>query len=463
MSPEWRRLGLAIATTCALLTVAASAPAAGPSVTAIAAGYRHTCALLSGGVVKCWGSNYNGQLGDGTKAERHSAVAVLGLPTGVRTLAAGGAHTCALLAGAGVECWGDNEYGQLGDGTVTLSEAPRAVSGLASGALAIAAGAAHTCAVVSGGGVKCWGNNQYEQLGDGTTTNRDAPVEVSGLAGGVQAVTGGALHTCALVGGAVECWGNNLAGQLGDGTTTSRSTPVTVPGLPSGVQAIAAGAAHTCALLGDGGVKCWGDDEYGQLGDGEETNYRSTPVAVSGLASGVRAIAAGYTDTCALMTTGGVECWGNLFEDEPDTVPGLGSGVTAIGLSGDDTYEDHACATLGAGGADCWGANEYGQLGSGTAESLHLGPASVLGLASGVHVLSVLVNGRGTVTAAAGIRCAYKCGYERPQGATVVLKARAAKRSVFKSWGGACKRRKPRCTVVLSAERTVTARFVRRR
>jgi alpha-tubulin suppressor-like RCC1 family protein len=455
-----RRRLLIVVAAASLVTVAGSAPAAGPSVSAIAVGYLHTCALLNNGAVKCWGDNGNGQLGDGTKTGRHSAVPVAGLPGGIRTLVAGGAHTCALLTAGGLACWGDNEYGQLGDGVVTANEPPKIVSGL-SHVSGVAPGAIHTCAIVTGG-VECWGDNRYGQLGDGTTTNRLTPVPVAGLGSGVEQVSAGAFHTCALQAGAVKCWGDNEFGQLGDRTTTDRPAPVTVSGLGSGVRAVAAGVGHTCALLAGGGVKCWGDDEYGQLGDGDRATT-SPPVSVTGLDGPVNAIATGFTDTCALLQTGEVECWGNLFEDSAEPVRGLERGASAIGISGDDTYEDHACAILGTGGVVCWGANDGGEIGNGIASSnLQFTPAPVLGLANGVHVLTVGVSGHGTVTGAS-IRCKDQCGYERPQGTAVALAAHAARGAVFKGWSGACKGRRTRCSVVLNAELTVTARFAKRR
>jgi len=428
-------------------------------VIAIAAGLYHTCALTAAGVVVCWGDNDDGQLGDGTTTNRWTPVDVSGLTSGVTAITGGGNHTCALTAAGGVKCWGYNGSGQLGDGTTTRRLTPTDVSGLDSGVTAIAAGGSHTCALTAAGGVKCWGGNYYGQLGDGTTTRRLTPADVSGLDSGVTAITAGGRHTCALTAaGGVKCWGNNSGGQLGgrianyrpwpadvsnltsgvialsagnptcaltaaggvkcwgyneygqlgDGTTTDRLTPVDVPGLASGVTALAAGENHTCALTTAGGVKCWGENYYGQLGDGT-TDHQTTPVAVSGLDSGITAITAGDMHTCALTAAGGVKCWGNNGSGQlgdgtatnrwtPVDVGDL-SGVTAITAG---WY--HTCALTTAGGVKCWGHNGYGQLGDGTATDQWT-PVAVSGLDSGVTAIAAGGAHTCALTTAGGVKC----------------------------------------------------------
>lgn len=363
-----------------------------PDIVAVTAGLSHTCALNAAGSVLCWGDNTYGQLGTGTRTLGGSNPyprSVGGLAD-AKAVAAGDTHTCALTADGWVMCWGSNAYGQLGDGTTVSQLAPVTVTGLISGVQQIAAGGSHTCALTAAGGVKCWG--------DLATTPEDVP----GLTSGVSAIAAGYMHTCAIVGdaavgGAVQCWGANDTGQLGNGTTTASSTPVAVQGLDSGVKAISAGGApvdrftaggHSCAVTTAGAVKCWGWNDEGQLGDGTTTN-RLAPVNVTGIAAGAQDVAAGDKHTCALVGdvaagTAGVKCWGQNHYGQlgvgttesyptPVQVGGFTGGVQAVAAGG-----AHTCAVTEEGGAKCWGRNAAGQLGNFTVGSQSLLPVNVI-------------------------------------------------------------------------------------
>lgn len=304
----------------------------------VVAGNAHTCALTTTGGVKCWGRNWGGELGTGDSVGKATPANVVGLDTGMIAIATGFEHTCALTTAGGVKCWGENSYGQLGDGTTEGSEElgayktlPVDVVGYANGVTAIATGSTHTCILTSTGGVKCWGNNGAGQLGDGTTQNRLSPVDVTGLSSGVIAIAAGGGYTCALTtAGGVKCWGLNNRGQLGGGTTQDSFSPVPldVTGLGNGVTTISLGGDHACALTATGGVKCWGGNTTGQLGDGTagDGTDKAIPVDVTGLTSGANAISVGIYHTCALTSTGGIKCWGlNVFGQLGDGTAGDGT------------------------------------------------------------------------------------------------------------------------------------------
>ncbi len=374
---------------------------------AVAAGTGHTCALTTTGGVMCWGDNTYGQLGDGTTTRHITPVDVVGLSSRVTALASGEDHTCVLTASGGVECWGWNIYGQLGDGTTTDRSTPVDVIGLSSGVTALTAGHGHTCALTASGGAKCWGSNLYGQLGDGTTEDHRMPVDVVGLSSSVTALAAGGYHTCALTtSGKAKCWGWNVSGQLGDGTLTERNTPVDVVNLSNNVTALAAGDFHTCALTTSGGAVCWGSNGSGQLGDAGSDH--STPVDVFGLSSGIEALAAGGSNTCALTTTGEAMCWGSAGQlgdgstwdsNMPKEVAGLSSGVAAISVGG-----DHTCALTIAGGIKCWGANDSGQIGDGTTTNSSI-PMDVAGLFSGVRTLAAGEYHNCALTTAGVVKC----------------------------------------------------------
>lgn len=402
----FRLCGLAVILGLLLVSFLGPAPASATGAIAIDAGTGpgiHTCAVLAGGQVWCWGDNDDGELGIGVTSDQSTRPVSVCVDsscsnhlTGVSAIGTGGWHTCAILSDASLKCWGNNNYAQLGIGVqyghstipvdvcadVSCTENLRSIA-------AVSGNERHTCAVTTGGALKCWGSNYYGALGDGTTSDRTAPVDVTGLTSGVARVVTAREHTCALTtGGGVKCWGDEGGGRLGNGQSgccPNRTTPQDVVGLGSGVTAIDTLNAHTCALTSAGGVKCWGSNSNGQLGDGSSGNLRSTAIDVVGLGSGVTAIAVGGQHTCALMESGSVKCWGandsgqlgdgsTTERDTPVDVQGLGSGV--VGLT---AGENHTCALLQTGGVVCWGRGGDGQLGTGD-KSYHTSPTAVVDL-----------------------------------------------------------------------------------
>jgi alpha-tubulin suppressor-like RCC1 family protein len=370
---------------------------------AISAGGIHTCALKSNGSLACWGSDANGELGDGNSGSpQNSLVAVVapsgssGLLTDTVQITGGINHTCALKNDGLVLCWGYNQWGQLGNpavpaGAVTAgtqtSPTPTAVVGLGTGTKQIIAGLQHTCALKNDGKILCWGDNQYGQLGNANGTGglqaNPTPTVVVDLGTDTKQITAGNYHTCALKNdGKVLCWGYNQDGELGNPAVAlggqANPTPTAVVDLGTDTKQITAGAAHTCALKNDGKVLCWGFNLYGQLGNpagaaGQQAN--PTPTVVVNLGTNTQQITSNSLHTCALKDDAQVLCWGyNQWGQLGNPVVTAGqqanpTPTAVVGLGGADTKQisvgaGHSCALKTDGKVLCWGYNQIGQLGN---------------------------------------------------------------------------------------------------
>jgi alpha-tubulin suppressor-like RCC1 family protein len=327
--------------------------------------------------------------------------------TGATVISTGHNISCAVLAGGTAKCWGENTFGGLGDGTTTVRTTPVTVAGLV-GATAISTDWVHTCALLADGTAKCWGYNAYGQLGNATTENSTTPVAVSGLTGAT-AIDVGTDFSCALLsGGTVRCWGRTWE----DGEPAAwTTTPVAVPGL-TGATTLSVSGKHACAKTSGGALKCWGDDAFGQSSGGRAKStpraYAATPVTIPGI-SAPKAATAGGTRGCAVLSGGTARCWGlnlnfqlgdgtDFWRTAPVTVSGV-SGATAIAADGDTT-----CALLAGGAAKCWGPwNDLGQLGDGTTATRRL-PVAVAGL-TGATSISVGVTSTCAIVAGGAVKC----------------------------------------------------------
>lgn len=324
-------------------TLVSGLPGAAIGVAAAQGTGSHTCATLVDGRAFCWGEGSHGMLGDGTTESRSAPVAVVGL-SNARTVAAGQRHSCALTAVGGIYCWGDNTRGQLGNNNWPVqSVTPSPVPGVVD-AVAISTGHEHTCAILSSGTVKCWGSYQFVGLGLGQDS--PAPVDVGGIPEGATRIAASPGATCVVTTtGGVKCWGRNDAGQVGDGTTSDRLTPVPVSGLSSGIRSVSTSEGHSCAVTSSGRLKCWGSNDFGQLGDGT-THASPVPVDVRSPSHGVRAVAVGRNHTCALLETGAVACWGYNYDGQ------LGNGTTDNSLAPVDVIGSAAIVVTIAGNGD---------------------------------------------------------------------------------------------------------------
>lgn len=356
-----------------------------PQLPTLALGSGHTCARMLDGTVRCWGEARLGQLGDGANLDAGTdpdpslrPKVVPGIADAV-AIGAGANHTCVVRQGGKLSCWGFNYSGQLGTGDNLKHSSPVDITA-ATDVVAVAGGFTSTCVIHTDKTASCWGSNTNGQLGDGTKTSSNKPVKVKDLAG-VVAIAIGSVHACALVEAAgVYCWGDNTKGQLGGANTEASLVPRQVGGVTEPVE-IAASASFTCARQRDGRVVCWGVNDQGQLGNGAPNpNPNPSPILVASLTDAV-SLAAGLQHACAVRATGEVVCWGDGAYGE------LGSGrdagtptlVTAAGVK--DARKVTAAAfrtcTVRAGGqAQCWGNNIDGELGDGTTNRAYT-PVSV--------------------------------------------------------------------------------------
>ncbi len=344
----------------------------------------HTCALLANGNARCWGRGVLGYGHSMTIGDDEAPAVVGDVQVGgtVVQLAAGWGHTCAVLSSGGIRCWGNNTVGQLGvPGFEAIGddEVPAASVDVALGAsaLQVVTGGGDSCALLEDGSVRCWGYGVHGQLGYPVTIE-GSPPGLATVGEPVVELAAGRFHTCALLAkGRVRCWGSNSGGQLGypdhDGDIGDDESPASAGDLPldAEVVQIAAGAATTCVLLSEGAVRCWGDGR-------KEPDDLHTNLKIGGK---VKQLAVGGGHACALLTEGNVRCWGggtsgqlgygNENDIRRDQLPpprgdvDVGGKVVQLAAG-----VDHTCALLDDGNIRCWGLNDFGQLGHGNTKNI---------------------------------------------------------------------------------------------
>ena len=313
-------------------------------------------------------------------------------------LAPGTLGYCAVLATGGVECWGYNGNGELGNGTTGgYEDVPTSVSGITNATSVAGGGSYGYCAVLATGGVDCWGANDAGQLGNGTVSSySDVPVAVSGITNAVSVMNGNNNFCAVLATGGVECWGYNggyssfpgLGGYLGSGSDSIYSdVPVAVSGI-SDAKSLAGDFYGYCAVLATGGVDCWGYNSDGELGDGSLSDYSNVPMRVAGMtdAASITNSALSY---CAVLATGGIDCWGLNQEGELGA-GNVGNSDVPVAVVGINNAQSAAGGTLGycavlkiggdqlqTGGVDCWGSNSFGELGNALLKPDEVGSSDV--------------------------------------------------------------------------------------
>ena len=362
-------------------------PAVELQFSTVDAGGRHTCGIATSGETYCWGDNGNAQLGTGSaESEPSPTPRLVATSLKFVSISVGGQHTCALTDEGLAYCWGYNGQGQLGSETASGTDpvlvrlpfdCPPNASCLPPPPLtftSIAAGYHHTCGITPENVAYCWGRNDYGQLGQGTISHHNStPTPVSGDLPFI-AIDAGVIHTCGVAavfgGGYVYCWGSNFYGMFGNGTSgTQSSTPVPGPG--SGFTAISVGDYHTCGNTATDDVFCWGRNHYGQIGDGTTTDTNRPFNVPRKLA----AIVLGAGHSCGVTRLGEAYCWGLGLYGE------LGNGATTnrstlTRVAGDVSFTAvtahhglHTCGLASDNRAHCWGYNQFGQVGDGSLEN----------------------------------------------------------------------------------------------
>ncbi len=388
-------------------------------VSAVALSEFAVCALFANGNLRCWGANANGQTGDGYQVRTISPMAVhSGLAnstplTGIQEIGSSQWSTCGVTAAGALRCWGYNLFGELGVTAVGNRPQPVDHLTLTSGVVAVDGRSNGMCALLTSTQVHCWGQNASGQLGlgDNTATHTARPMVTAAPSTAVTGVTDFSVaqfHTCVVAGGAAMCAGRNTVGSLGDGTSVASNVLVQVSGLGSGVAKISAGVNNfSCAVLNDGTGRCWGNDGNGQLGNGQFATTSSTPTVVSGLSNAVDVVT-GDDFACALISDGTVSCWGNnLFgqlgngtntsSQSPVQVSGV-TGATRL-FAGNRS----ACAIVANGNLRCWGWNVHGILANGTTNNSNVAVAAT-GV-TGVTALSMGATHNCGVFASGAVSC----------------------------------------------------------
>ncbi len=354
---------------CTEGTCAGTESGAPPRVVSLATGAAHSCAVIQGGDIYCWGHNQLEQCGipgpDTDIIGRAYRLSIL--PGYAEMVAAGQSHTCATMETGGAYCWGANDKGQLGLGNTDSNPADGSVTGITAHVQKLAAGIGHTCALLDNGDVMCWGTNELNQLGRAGETS-SVPLAASLPLPAID-IACGDNHSCAVLNdGRVVCWGDNASGQSAPGGTPTVTTPTLVTDI-SDAQKVATGSGHTCALLDSGEIVCWGADQSGQRGIGR-WSFTPPPSRVLFLNDATSITAAG-DHACAMNQSGDVSCWGENTEGclgdrsilrrrSPVDVLELWQPASAVA-----TGLNFSCAAISSGGVRCWGSNSFGQLGDG--------------------------------------------------------------------------------------------------